>query len=162
MTSIIDQAIHLEESAENHYRTASQRTTDPGAARILELLADQEAEHARVLREMEGESPLGGEVDILEQANAWVQGAVEGAQTAISQDAGLLDVLNRAMDIEHRTETFYQEQAQRVDDPAVTALFSRLAKAERKHYLFVGSLVEYFNRPSEWVEDAEFGMRAEY
>ncbi len=32
---------------------------------------------------------------------------------------------------------------------------------ERERFLFVTSLVEYYNRPNEWVEDAEFDIRAD-
>ncbi len=161
MQSVIEQAIQLEEKAEKNYRTAARKTTDPGAQKILDLLAEQEAEHAKALRQMGGVNDLSS-VDLIEQAKGWIKGTVEGGLPSISSDAELLDVLNRAMDIEHQTETFYEEQGARAEDPAVSTLFSRLARIEREHYLFVGSLVEYFNRPQEWVEDAEFGLRDEY
>ena len=41
MTSIIEQAIHLETIAEANYREAAQTTTDPSAAKVLEFLADE-------------------------------------------------------------------------------------------------------------------------
>ena len=162
MQSIIEQAVQLEKKAEDNYRAAARATTDAGAVPILQLLADQEAEHARLLRGMEENPSPNQDLDLIARARAWVQGAVEGGANAISPDSALLDVLHRAMDIEHQTETFYQEQAESTEDESLGALFSRLAKAEREHYLFVGSLVEYFSRPQEWVEDAEFGLRDEY
>jgi hypothetical protein len=49
-----------------------------------------------------------------------------------------------------------------VTDPREKELFGILATQELGHYLLVSSLAEYFDRPAEWVESAEFGLREEY
>jgi|GEM_PF-329718 len=161
MTSILEQAIHLETSAEKTYRDAAQATSDSGAAKILGLLADEESDHAKRLRGM-GDVSRFQAPDLIQSAKMWIRGAVEGGASAISLDANLLDVLQRAMTVEQMTESFYREHAQSTKDDAVRDLFLRLADAERNHFLLVGSLIEYFNRPNEWVESAEFGHRDEY
>jgi rubrerythrin len=74
----------------------------------------------------------------------------------------LRDVLQRALEIERATEVFYREKGEGSDDRSIADLFSRLAAIENVHYLFVSSLLEYFDRPAEWVESAEFGLRDEY
>ncbi|MCK5586308.1 hypothetical protein KAJ02_09575, partial [Candidatus Bipolaricaulota bacterium] len=81
---------------------------------------------------------------------------------AISSDADLLAVLRRATTIEQRTEAFYREHAATAEDASVVSLFTTLANIEKSHFLLVGSLVEYFDRPNEWVESAEFGLRNDY
>lgn len=161
MISIIDQAIHLETTAEANYREAAQKTNDSSASKILELLADEEAEHANTLRGMSAVTNLESS-NVIEKAKTWVRGVVEGGLQSISSDEGLPSVLRRAMDLEQMTEAFYREQATTAKDAAVVALFETLANVEREHFLFVGSLVEYFDRPSEWIENAEFGLRDEY
>jgi len=158
---LVEQALELERKAEANYRSAAQATTDSGAQGILILLADEEARHIAVLKGFadidDGEGP-----NLAEAAQAWVRGSIEGRAGAISADAGLLDVLRRAMSIERTTEAFYREHAANVADDRAAALFQQLATIERGHYDFVSSLVEYFDRPNEWVEDAEFGLRGEY
>ena len=71
-------------------------------------------------------------------------------------------MLRGAMEIERTTETFYRDHRRQTEDPAAQTLFSRLAEVERAHFLFVSSLVTYFDRPAEWIESAEFGLRDEY
>jgi rubrerythrin len=161
MTSIIEQAIHLEVTAETNYREAAASTSDPSAGQILELLANEEADHAKVLRGMEDVSAL-KDSGLLDRAKTWISGVVEGGQLAISPDAALLDVLRRALDVERMTETFYEEQSLQTEDDRTRELFKILAAIEKTHFLFVGSLVEYFDRPNQWVENAEFGVRDEY
>lgn len=159
--AIIDEAIALEERAETNYRSAGETTSDVGAARILNLLADEEAKHAQALRLMNVGS-VGNSDSLIAAAMDWIGGVIEGAGGAISTDTGLHDVLLRALEIERATEVFYREQAEATDDPSVRDLFGRLAALENVHFLFVSSLVEYFDRPTEWIESAEFGLRDEY
>lgn len=161
MTSIIEQAIQLETKAEANYREAARKTTDPSAGKILELLAAEESEHAEILRGMSGVENL-EDSNVVEKAKMWVRGVVEGGLLTISSDADLLDVLRRAMDIEQMTEAFYREQGSETEDADISGLFGRLAAIEKAHFQFVGSLVEYFDRPNEWIENAEFGLRDEY
>lgn len=161
MPSIIEQAIHLEMTAEANYREAANATSDPSAGKILEFLADEEAEHARTLRGMSDVEDLDS-ADLLKKAKSWIHGVVEGGAPAISPDAGLLVVLRRAMDIEQQTESFYREHANTAKDEARASLLTRLADIENVHFVLIGSLVEYFNRPTEWIESAEFGLRDEY
>jgi len=161
MTSIIEQAIHLETIAEANYREAAQTTSDPSAAKILEFLADEEGQHARILRGMDDVVGLTGS-DLIKAAKSWIRGVVEGSAQAISSDADLLAVLRRATTIEQMTEAFYREHAATAEDASVVSLFTTLANIEKSHFLLVGSLVEYFDRPNEWIESAEFGLRNEY
>lgn len=161
MTSIIEQAIHLETTAETSYREAAQATGDPSAAKVLGVLADEESRHAKTLRAMTDVSGLEG-ADLFQAAKDWIRGVVEGGASVISPDIGLLAALRRALTIEQRTESFYREHADTSTDVSVRELFTRLADIEKEHFVLVGSLVEYFDRPNEWVESAEFGQRDEY
>lgn len=158
---LIDEAIALEERAETNYRSASEIMTDVGARKILTLLADEEARHVNVLRTM-NVGALQSEVSLIDAALDWVGGGIEGGAASLSSDGSLRDTLKSAMEMERVTEAFYRERAETTDDTEITALFARLAGIEKGHYLFVSSLVEYYDRPAEWIESAEFGLRDEY
>ena len=158
---LIDEAIALEERAETNYRSAAETTSDPSAEKILMLLADEETGHANALRTMNAGSLQAGS-SLIDAAMDWIGGVIEGGVGSISTDAALLDVLRQAVEIERATETFYREQAALSEANEIRTLFNRLAAIEKGHFLFVSSLVEYYDRPNEWVESAEFGLRGEY
>ena len=158
---VIDDAVRLEEKAEKNYRQAADRAQNPSATKLLVLLADAEAGHAMVLRHLDAAKDLKGP-DLVAAASAWVRGAVEGGANTLSRDGGLLDLLRRGMDLERQTEAFYREHAEGADDVRVARLLGELAQVEHSHYVLVSSLVEYYNRPNEWVESAEFGLRPDY
>jgi len=91
-----------------------------------------------------------------------VEGAVKNGKGAISSDTSLRGILQKAMEIEHATRSFYKEIGSSATDPKEKELFSLLAAQELGHSLLVSGLAEYFDRPAEWVESAEFGLRPEY
>ena len=158
---LIDEAIALEERAETNYRSAAETTKDVGAKKILELLADEEARHANVLRTMNA-GTLQSDSSLIEAARDWIGGVIEGGAAHLSTDDGLREILQRALEIERATEVFYRERGEVSENAEIVALFARLAGIEKVHYLFVSSLVKYYDRPIEWVESAEFGLRSEY
>lgn len=158
---LIDEAIALEERAELNYRSAAETTSDVGAAAVLNLLADEEAKHVTALRLMNVGS-VGNSDSLITAAQDWIGGVIEGAGGSISTDTGLHDVLQRSLEIERATEVFYRARGEETDDPSIKDLFGRLALLENVHFLFVSSLVEYYDRPAEWIESAEFGLRDEY
>jgi len=161
--AILDDAIGLEERARAYYEKAQGRMADPSSKKILELLAEEEKKHAAVLTEMK-EGVYGGleTSSLFTQVQGLIEGAVKEGKDSISDDASLKEILRKAMEVEQATRRFYEEKAAFVDDEKVKALFTKLAKQESSHYLLVSSLSEYFNRPAEWVESAEFGLRPEY
>jgi rubrerythrin len=158
---LIDDAIRLEERAERGYRAAADLAKGAEARRFLLLLADAEVGHAAALKALANVADIVGP-DLVTAAKQWVRGAVEGGARSLSPDSRLLGVLRQAMDLERETETFYREHAARQTDPRVANLLSDLSRIENAHYQLLSSLVEYYNRPHEWVESAEFGLRPEY
>jgi rubrerythrin len=163
MRSVLDDAIALEERARTAYREAREKVTDPGAKRILELLAAEEEKHVAALAAArEGRSASLRDSSLLTEVKGLMEGAVVEGQTAVSKDASLRDVLRQAMETEQATERFYTARANRAKEEDLRGLFQELARQEVGHYLLVSSLLEYFDRPKEWVESAEFGLRPEY
>lgn len=160
--AVLDEALELERRAKAYYEEAQGRLTDSSAVEILGLLAAEEAKHEKALQAMRAnaEEPLGPS-DLLVKARGLVEGAASGGQAAISTDASMRDVLQKAMEIERATRRFYLEQSTIVTQAPLRELFVRLAAQEETHYLLVSSLSEYFERPKEWVESAEFGLRRE-
>lgn len=158
---VLHDAVHLEEKAERAYREAASQTRDPSARALLTLLAESEAAHAAVLKTFGHVADLQGP-DLVAAAREWVRGAVEGNAGVLSPDTQVVDVLRRAADAERESEAFYRHHAERATEERTAELLRELAKIERGHCALVSSLVEYYNRPHEWTESAEFGLRPEY
>jgi len=162
---ILDEAIALEERAQTMYLEASRKMTDPGATMLTELLADEEEKHAAALREMarDGEMPEGLSLpSLLDEVRELIAVAAEGSGPTLFSDSSMREVLQRAMGVEQDMQRFYTQRAAEAEDPQLKELFTWLAEREQEHFLLASSLHEYFDRPAEWVESAEFGLRPEY
>ena len=161
--TIIDDAIELEERARSYYAESKEKVSDPSGKKILELLATEEERHAQILAGMRtGDYGKLGSSSLVSEVKGLVEGAVNQGNNAISSDASLRGILQQAMEIEQATKKFYEEKGKTAADPEEVELFFHLATQELEHYLLVSSLAEYFDRPREWVESAEFGLRPEY
>ena len=161
--SVLDDAISLEQRAMQFYYQTKDQVSDPSAKKILDLLANEEQKHAAALNAMK--TGVYGNLEtpaLLKEVRGLVEGAVQKGQAVIASDASMRGILQRAMEVEQTTERFYREHAGEEDDQKLSELFNHLAAQEAEHYLLVSSLVEYFDRPVEWVESAEFGLRPEY
>ncbi len=161
--TIVDDAIVLEERSQGYYKEAAGRVTDPSARKILELLAKEEERHIAFLSAMNqgAYGQLTGS-SLITAVRGLVEGAVKEGRDTISTDASLREILRQATEIERTTRRFYAEKAAAATDEKHKELFNLLAEQETGHYLMVSGLVEYFDRPAEWVESAEFGLRPEY
>lgn len=161
--TVLDDAISLEERARAYYEEAQHRVTDPSAKTILDLLAEEEKEHTTALVAMKRGVFGTLKASLLpKQVLGLVEGAVKKGQNTIATDTSMREILQKAMEIEQATQKFYEGNAASANDDRIKELFTTLAKQELGHYLMVSSLSEYFDRPAEWVESAEFGMRPEY
>ena len=161
--TVIDDAIGMEERALTYYQEAAERVTDPSAKEILYLLAKEEKQHAEALKKMKtGEYGEFVSSSLLSAVRSLVEGALKDGEDTISSDGSLREILQKAMETEQATKRFYEEKGESASDPKVKELFATLTKQELEHYLIVSSLAEYFDRPAEWVESAEFGLRPEY
>jgi len=161
--TIIDEAIELEKRAQAYYTESAGKVSDPSGKRILDLLAKEEIRHAEMLAKMKtGNYGEVGETSLVNEVKGLVEGAVKAGKDAISSDSSLREILQKAMEIEQATKKFYETKGEATADPKEKELFGLLAEQELGHYLIVSSLAEYFNRPAEWVESAEFGLRPEY
>lgn len=161
--TIIDDAIEMENRARNYYAESAEKLTDPSGKRILELLVQEEIRHAEALERLKaGKYGEIGSSSLLSEVKGLVEGAVKEGRGAVSSDASLREILQKAMEIEQATKKFYEEKKSATGDPQEKELFSLLAAQELGHYLLVSSLAEYFDRPTEWIESAEFGLREEY
>jgi len=153
----------MENRARTFYQESAKRVTDPSSKKILEMLAEEETRHAEVLSQMkEGQFKMTGQSSLLSEVRGLVEGAIQAGKDVISSDSSMREILKKAMEIEQATKQFYQRKGDKAEDTNERQLFQTLAMQELGHYLLVSSLSEYFDRPAEWVESAEFGLRSEY
>ena len=155
---ILENAIKMEVDGENFYREQALINKDNNLHPVFILLAKDEKKHANLIREkMEGiDSPLNnGDVASIENVFTDLK---EFNFEKINPDQ--VSVFRKALKMEQDSIDFYKNLFGESNDD--TEFFKFLFRQEEAHYKLFEEIIKFVNRPSEWVESAEFGVREEY
>ena len=160
--NIFEYAMQMEKDGEGYYRWLVQQTTNKGMKAILTMLADEEVKHYNALKKIQSaEAHMAGTTILADAKNVFTQ-IKEEAEKSFDFDINQTDLYRKAQDIEERSQDFYLEKAEEVEEEYQKALFLRLAEEEEKHYFLLDNIIEFTARPTYWLENAEFYHLEEY
>jgi len=159
--NIYDFAMQMEQDQESLYRNLAASTAAPGVQRILNMLADDEAKHYRIVRQLKANAPAP------EMASTQV---LSGAKTIFAEMQGQafdleglqVEVFQQAQSLEQQSRDFYRGKASETQEPSHKELLLKLADEEQRHYFLLDHMIEFVNRPRTWIEDAEFNHLEAY
>lgn len=154
--NVLEYAIKMELEGEKFY--SGQAARGCALAPVFVLLAQEEAEHANVLRKLADGLPIdAGDV------KSSVGGVFSGMKSFAveTKDAPeQLDLYRMALGKEKESIDLYRKLADDMD--GARDVFAILVAQEQEHYRVFEEIVELLSRPKEWVESAEFGVREDY
>lgn len=149
-------AIEKERNAEHHYRRLADRAGNAGLKSILNMLAEEEVQHVRIVESIKAQRPVKiAETSVLKDAKEVFVKMKESAEQ-FDFDMSEIDLYRKACDFEAESKKYYLEKAGEVQDAGQKALFMRLAEEENKHLVLVQSLCDFVARAESFLEDAEF------
>jgi rubrerythrin len=148
-------SIQMEKDAEALYRKMAENAPVPGIKKVLLLLAEDEVHHRiaieKLQKKLDVEAEKGVALDIKTVFDEMKQ---DRSITDITVDA--VEDYKKAVEIEKRGMEFYKEKFAEADDPTSKQLFELLMNQETYHYKATLNLLEMVEKPSWWVENAEF------
>jgi rubrerythrin len=147
----------------NFYLEEAERTTHPGFKRILQLLVNEEKKHYIFIDKLQQKS-------VPEELPAFPENDAENIFRKLRQNeegfdfnAEQVEIYRKVLEIEKQSEKFYRDEAAKTENEEQRKQLLMVAEEEKKHVILVDGLVEYINRPKEWVEHAMFTQpRPEY
>ena len=102
------------------------------------------------------DSPELPESSLLAEVKNVFQAMKEKSERFVSEKDNLTEVLRKGMQLEDRSIDFYREREKESEARGEKDIFALLVKQEQRHYALLSSLIEYYDRPSNWLENAEF------
>jgi len=158
---IFDYAMRMEKDGENYYRQLVERTDNKGIKAIFTMLAEEEVKHYKTVAQMKTERPQMAETTVLADAkNIFTQMKESGEK--FNFGARQRKLYEKAQDIEKKSEDFYREKANEVEQQYQREIFLKLAEEEKKHYFLLENIIQCVSRPETWLENAEFYHLEEY
>jgi rubrerythrin len=158
--NIYEFAMQMERDGERFYRNLADGSSSQGMSRILTALADDEAKHYIIVKEMaEDVEPDMDKTTVLTDAkNVFAQ--MQG--TSLDLGGLQVEVYRQAQEIERQSRKFYKEQADQATKASARTILLEIADEEQRHYFLLDRIVEFIDRPRTWIENAEFNHLDEY
>jgi len=160
--SIYDFAMQMEKDGEAYYRKLAGRAENTGLRRILEMLAEDEVTHFKILQEMKDthSGVLTPTSILIDAKNVFALLREEKNWKAISADQVVL--YRKAQEIEEKSRAFYADKAAAAINLQEKEILFKIAAEEKRHYFLLEEIIQFVSRPQTWLENAEFFHLDEY
>ena len=160
--TIFEYAMEKEKYAENYYRDLAEKNVNTGLKYILNMLADEELKHYKVILNMKIETPLFlPEPTLLKDAKSTFEKMKEARET-FDFTISTLELYKKAQEFEKKSQEFYLEKLQEFELEKYKEIFKKLAREEEEHYFLLDNIIEFVSRPETWLENAEFNHLEDY
>ncbi|MBN1671786.1 MAG: ferritin family protein [Kiritimatiellae bacterium] len=159
---IFEFALKMERDGEAYYRELAEKSTDPGLASILKMLAEEEVRHAELIEALAGGSAAEAEAAtvLTDAKNVFVK--MKEEQREFSFHISQIDLYKKAQELEKKSQDFYAAKAEEAADGRQKKLFLQLAEQEKQHDFLLDNIIEFVSRPQTWLENAEWHHLDEY
>lgn len=159
---IMQFAIAMELDGEKYYLQQAAKNEGSPLQTVFLSLAKDEAKHAKLLQSRADGQPytLVNHDDLTEQISLFYKS--DDFKSTVTALPNQVELYQTALDFEKKSIDLYSDLRCKANDVLATELFDFLIGEEKHHYSIIEDLYHYANRPNEWVESAEFGVREEY
>jgi len=155
--NIYDYVMQMELDGENYYLDQASKNKDSKLYKVFMSLADDEKNHARIIKEkLSGKTYLLDEIKIDTEENVYSDASGLDYEKGFTNQS---DVYEQALELEKKSVNLYKDLMAKSDEDK--EIFEFLIKQEEEHYKLLEEISKMVNRPNEWVESAEFGIRVD-
>lgn len=114
--NIYDYAMQMEKDGEKYYRELAERTNVKGLKSILNMIADDEVKHYKVVEKMkQNAQPQMAETKVLITAkNIFTK--MKDKNEKFDSEILQLDLYKKVLDIEEKSRDFYSQKAEEIED----------------------------------------------
>ncbi len=151
-------AIQMETEGKEYYLNASKEAGDRLGAELFQWLAGEEDRHRHRFEQIyESLRKDRGwpQMEVTPEAGKGWASLFRKAERRTTGAGKELDAVGRAMEMELKTQQYYESQGQKDLPEAARRFYSALAAEERGHYLALVDYREYLIDPAGWFRKLE-------
>jgi rubrerythrin len=165
----ISVAIQYEHRVRDLYAQCVRKTQDPKGQRVFATMAREEQGHVEYLEARLAEWNASGMITVAELPTvlpslAWIKAEALrlAGRPAAPIDPGQpeLGFLKEALEMEHRTSTFYRSLVEQLD-PGYRGMFARFLEIEDGHVAIVQAEIDALAGHGHWFDFMEFSLEGE-
>lgn len=163
--NVFEYAMQMELDGKNYYEESADKVDSPELKKILMELASDEQKHYNIFKAMRDNEPVEYEEStqtkiLSEVKNIFIVMKEENKDYSFPPDAK--GIWEHAREVEKKTEDFYRKSACEVDDIKKAEILNKIADEEHKHWVTMENIIKFIDRPSTWLEDAEWSNLEDY
>jgi rubrerythrin len=159
--NVFDFAMKMEEDGKAFYEKMASEAGNSVIKDILLGLARDEEKHYEIFRRFRDGDLTGIEemrtqrTEIMEKAsNIFEQIASSGQELSFGAD--IRSTWLEAQQVEKKSEDFYREKAAEETKEGVRDTLNLIADEEHKHWALIEHVLQFLDRPKQWLENAEW------
>ena len=159
---VFEYAMKMELDGEAYFREHMNQVSDKNAAYIIQRLAEEEHKHYEIIKDFRGGADAPAQSEFVATVKNLFQQMKDGGETFAKADARTVDILQKALAIEDRAGKYYGAELEKGPDERTAGILTFLKKEEDRHYGIIANMIDFFEKPQTWVEQAEFNYLEEY
>ncbi|HUV30949.1 MAG TPA: ferritin family protein [Acidobacteriota bacterium] len=163
--NIFEYAMKMESDGREFYLEHAEKQDIPALRKILLELAEDELKHYNIFKALRDGKPAEYRESektriITTVKNVFESLKAEDREFSFPREAK--NVWEQAREIERKSETFYREKADGVDDGTQKGILTSIADEEHEHWVTMENVIRFLDRPNHWLEDAEWSNLEDY
>lgn len=139
MQEALKMAIQTEKNVRDFYQKAAEITKNPRGKKVFELLAREEQEHASHFFPLYRGDDLGSFEDFMSRPPKTDTAMLKALEKALDEEVHERKAMEIALREEEDLEKNLRMTASKILDPAVRAIFDKMAKETRNHFELIES-----------------------
>ncbi len=152
-TSLLDSVSVVKENEKKaavFYADAAEKTGNPAGRELFSELIKFENYHYRWLTQLEKSLKEKGTSITYEGREFPLPPVLEPKEAEEPRHQTVLDIINRALDLERESEKAYINLAAEISDPQCHAMFKKLAAEEHKHFIILQEAYGNLEKMKAW------------
>lgn len=162
--NVFDHAMKMEQDGRAFYLENAGKIAEPALKRVLRELAEDELKHYQIfksMRDREKAEYREAEKTTIVTTIKNVFEEMRNQTREFSFPKNLRGIWETACDIEKKSESFYRQQAQGISDEDQKHIWNRIADEEHRHWHAIEQVIQFLDRPRQWLADAEWNSLEE-
>jgi rubrerythrin len=158
-------AMQMEMDGKKFYEEQAAAMGQSALKKIYDELASDEQRHYNIFKAMSqgkmGDIAEAFKTDILNTTKNVFQKIKDEGGDITEFPADVKEAWEKARAIEDKSEKFYREQAGKSDKDSEKDMWMKIAHEEHKHWVAIDNVIQYIDRPNQWLENAEWNQMSE-
>ncbi|PWB69667.1 hypothetical protein C3F09_10195 [candidate division GN15 bacterium] len=163
--NVFEYAMKMETDGRLFYLDHAGKVTVPELKKILLELADDELKHYNLFKALRDSQPAEYKQSQKTTILATVKNVFEAMKSA-NKDfqfaSEAVKIWQQALEVEKKSEQFYREKAKEVTHANEKMILTSIADEEHRHWVTLNNVIQFINRPKNYLADAEWSNLEEY